>query len=473
MDFKPELMVLGDSLSQGCRSLSVTSKYCRESWGARIAASQDWRFDTPDHPRPVLFDLERIVRRFNLVLGPIIPLIAGVRVLKGIEKNANAWRDDLAQKQVRSSFETFSNLGVAGAVIPELYEMTYASARDRAFELMADRDLSDLSDLTPVIGELHRVLNYAFVLNPAHKTNLQHLTPLDWVARRKPTRLMIQTGHNHGLWDAGFTANYKLVSYAKLRDQAGIEEMAERLARLPAGVEQIVYFLLPKVGAVANLIPKGDLEDGYYDEYAPALVPVPEVQTRVEMASIDASVQKTNQEIRERFTEIFNQVKPNNAKRLTFVDTYQVFDRYDYKNSRNPAAKVRVSGKGITNERLDGKSRYSGPPSKRISMGVDLYRGGFQSFDGMHPSGVGYALLASEVMDKLDLPHDRGSILKRAFKDDKLLSNYPQQSEAIYGIVNLIQMLRRGGSDEKPEKARGEVDFEDLMEICGAPYCKR
>jgi hypothetical protein len=44
------VMVIGDSLAQGCRSLSVTSAFCAQSWGARIARANNWTFVPPTIP---------------------------------------------------------------------------------------------------------------------------------------------------------------------------------------------------------------------------------------------------------------------------------------------------------------------------------------------------------------------------------------------------------------------------------------
>jgi hypothetical protein len=55
-------MVIGDSLAQGCRSLSIKADYCAQSWAARIAGAQKWEFIAPDFPREVLFDLEHEIR---------------------------------------------------------------------------------------------------------------------------------------------------------------------------------------------------------------------------------------------------------------------------------------------------------------------------------------------------------------------------------------------------------------------------
>ena len=64
----PELMIIGDSQAQGCRSLTVTADYSKQSWAARVANSQGWQFRTPDFPRPILFDLEQEIR----LLGDLI-----------------------------------------------------------------------------------------------------------------------------------------------------------------------------------------------------------------------------------------------------------------------------------------------------------------------------------------------------------------------------------------------------------------
>jgi hypothetical protein len=38
----PELMIIGDSLAQGRRSLIVNQSDCVQSWAARIAAEHGW-----------------------------------------------------------------------------------------------------------------------------------------------------------------------------------------------------------------------------------------------------------------------------------------------------------------------------------------------------------------------------------------------------------------------------------------------
>ena len=106
----PELMVIGDSLSQGCRSLSVTRPFCQQSWPARVAKCQGWNFLVPDFPRPILFDLEEEVRQ----LGDLVQIspkdIRFQGLLGRFFTNLRAW---LANK-VESKLTCFDNLGLAG-----------------------------------------------------------------------------------------------------------------------------------------------------------------------------------------------------------------------------------------------------------------------------------------------------------------------------------------------------------------------
>src|SRR4051795_4920431 len=103
---RPELMIIGDSLAQGCRSMTVTAAYCAQSWAARVAESQGWAFTTPDLPRYILFDVESEVRRL------LVPSLSaeGLR-FEGLEgrlrDNLRAWLVDA----VESDQPCFDNLG--------------------------------------------------------------------------------------------------------------------------------------------------------------------------------------------------------------------------------------------------------------------------------------------------------------------------------------------------------------------------
>src|SRR3712207_1435363 len=100
----PELMVIGDSLAQGCRSMTVSKALCDQSWPARVAQEQGWEFITPDFPRPVLFDLEEEVRR----LDTLTLSVEGFR-FQGITDRIRANLDVWLTNSRESAFTCFDN----------------------------------------------------------------------------------------------------------------------------------------------------------------------------------------------------------------------------------------------------------------------------------------------------------------------------------------------------------------------------
>jgi hypothetical protein len=75
--------------------------------------------------------------------------------------------------------------------------------------------------------------------------------------------------------------------------------------------------------------------------------------------------------------------------------------------------------------------------------GSQLVQGGFQSVDGMHPTGAGYAVLASKALDLLGLKYDMGALLGTAFGRDQLLSNFPVQLDYLDSALHLIRDAAR------------------------------
>ena len=231
----PKLMAIGDSLPQGTRHLTVKASFCAQSWPARIAQAQGWDFAVPDHPRPVLFDLEQEIRKLDPVfLSPANLSFVGLpgRVLE----NFKAW-----QKQPGGSkFECFDNLAVAGAKVHDLYSRTSASSSGEITVIAA----GGADDILGKVGELHLPVNARFVLNPQQKPEFKDFSTLDWVEQRQPETLLVHCGHNHGLFEFGFAA--KDQQSVTQGDHDGLDyfgqwqKVAARLAALPAAVQRIL-----------------------------------------------------------------------------------------------------------------------------------------------------------------------------------------------------------------------------------------
>jgi hypothetical protein len=119
-----------------------------------------------------------------------------------------------------------------------------------------------------------------------------------------------------------------------------------------------------------------------------------------------------------------------------------VLDKRDYKNTLQKTRRIQLTdGVTIDNRYLDGQPQ--------IALGalfkLKLIAGGFLSVDGMHPSGCGYAVFASEAMKLLGLQHNVSDLLRFAFQQDSLLSKYPAELDALVSILAILRTLQHAG----------------------------
>ena len=455
---RPKLMVVGDSLAQGCRSLSVTADFCAQSWPARVATQQGWEFATPDFPRPVLFQLEDEIHS-RLHLETLITRHRFEGCASRLRENLAAWQ--LNEKE--SGFPCFDNVAVAGALIHDLYTRTAASSHGQV-ESLAPAGASLVSVL-PHVPDLHVAVDARFVLNPSQDEEFAEFTQLDWVRARKPELLVVQIGHNHGLYAVGSQAVVPPEGVTATDPEHGgyfdqWAELARHLGDLPPEVGTILVCLLPKVGAVANLRPKGaDRSDGYAPAYEPVFAVNPQTLAGPDLAAVDQSIRDANDRIRE-----IVQAAPGAAGRVRFLDLFDLFDRLDFKNSRDSSRRVTVPGRAaIDNQYLD-----------RTVLGLRLVAGGFQSADGMHATAAGYALLASEAMTALGLAHDRDGLLRQGFDDDRLLAHPSRNLDAVAAVLGLIRRTQLDvGLDLTQAVASDQLPVARVVQLAQAVFDRR
>jgi hypothetical protein len=163
------------------------------SWPARIAQQQGWEFIPPDFPRPILYDLEAEVRGLN-TLTLSVQDFRFEGILGRIRDNYQAWLKNARE----STFPCFDNLGLSGALIYDLYTRSAATSAAEIVALAA-LTLDNASDI-------HLAINGRFTLNPSQDPAFNTFTPIDWVRLRCPRRLLVQVGHNHGLYQIGSDA---------------------------------------------------------------------------------------------------------------------------------------------------------------------------------------------------------------------------------------------------------------------------
>jgi hypothetical protein len=154
-----------------------------------------------------------------------------------------------------------------------------------------------------------------------------------------------------------------------------------------------------------------------------------------DLAGIDSKIRDANARIQDILTSAHSAAGA--PKRLQFLDVYTLFDLDDYKNSLDDQRQIAFADLEVDNRYLAGKVPLELPPR------VVLKAGGFQSIDGMHPSGCGYAVVASEAMKPLGLPQQRDSLLKRGYEEDTLLSQYPLPLDVLTQLLRQLRALRR------------------------------
>jgi hypothetical protein len=217
------------------------------------------------------------------------------------------------------------------------------------------------------------------------------------------------------------------------------QTLAADLAGLPAEVGTIIVALLPKVGAVANLDPReADRENGYAPTYGPILSASSSILPGPRLAAIDQAIRDANARIQQIVTDAATAA--GTAGRLLFLDAFALLDAFDYKNSLDSNRQIGVTDDvSIDNRYIEG--RFHIWPLNRA--GWRLSAGGFQSIDGMHPSGCGYAKFALEAIRLLNLAANPADLMQRAFAQDSLLNRYPIELRAVTSLLQLVRDLIR------------------------------
>jgi hypothetical protein len=451
----PESMIIGDSLAQGCRSLTVNAAFCKESWAARVANAQAWQFRTPDFPRSILYDLEQEIR----LLGDLIQVAPSDIRFQGLIgrflQNLRAWLSNHRE----SNFLCFDNLGLAGAQPYDLYTRTAATSGTEIAKICPDGTATSQVNVND-IGDLHLAINGRFVLNPSQDPTLADMTPINWVQARLPKRLFVQIGHNNGLYSIGADADPSNLNFTQSNKNGdtfydSFRVIANALASLPEDVQCIVVVLLPKIGGVANLMPTDNgRQNEYAENYAPTFSISKTLLSGTALSGVDAQIAAANGTIKEIFTTAAQ--ASNQVGRLKFLDAFSLFEGIDYKNTLDSTRRIVIDPRQlIDNDYIQGGLILQSPfPPGQPPFRKAINRGGFESVDGMHPTACGYALFANKAMDLLGLPNnDLSKLMEQGFIDDALLHDFPLKLDLIISILmELRRAFRLGASPVQPQQ---------------------
>jgi hypothetical protein len=462
---RPILMAMGDSLAQGCRSLSVTDRFCSECYGSVIAKFQKWSFITPAYPKPVLFDLEDILSRIDGWLVPAeVPWIADE-----VRNNIDFWT---GPNWVSGKTVCHDNVAITGATLDDLltFDSNYYEQQIRR---LAAQSLPNLFVGTGGQGgDLHRAITGRYALNPSNLTSLADMTQLKWVEYRKPKYLVVESGHN-GLDSRFFGTGFDAYPITNAGNPGGkgfdatlyvarMSKLIDALLTLPAGAPEKIYLgQLPKISFIVNLEPHGPVQGNYFETYWAAFGLSNSEISAKEMAAADQAAAFANQAIADYVTA------KDTVGRIVLIDHFKDFSIYDYKHGQYGIGfgkPLLVDGLPLDNNYIDGTPI---PSPIRGLMTFKFHRGGLASLDGCHLSAVGYAICALNVMDRMTkagvaapTPKEASALLSGALAQEALLVPH------MLGQVEMIrQYLNALSAHQRPPDVRTKSTMCQVIEL--------
>jgi len=429
-----EMMAVGDSLYQGVRSMTIRADLCATSIPAQVAKALGiGDFASPDMANPIIIDPENWLADLGRIGGDLAAFGA-------------YWQGNPTSPGGHACFD---NVSVGGAQVWHLYRYT---ALDGANDAKAEFDKLEGKPLSfGTMGKLDPTklifgANARFVLNPSNNPDLAQMTQLDWVAYRKPKRLLVDIGSNNGLWDMCFNGDpasrfYFGKDYTAAsgdpEDFTQIEELADALNRLPPEIEVIYFNNQGRPRCVPNLMPLPDQVEwethpgeGYFDLYENrmALSMTYNRMTGAQMKALDDYVVAINAKIQQIITGRV-------SRKVVFVDLYKVLSDNDAKHYGDVRATM-AGGKRVSNTMFESDP-WGG-----------MAHGGFFGLDGMHPTNVGYATVAQQVVNDIYATEYAGKTppvidLDQMAKHDTLIQDCPGKWTP---LMYLWRDIRRGAS---------------------------
>ena len=428
----PDVMAIGASVFNGVRSATITRALAEQAAPVQVAKQMGWRIVTPDYPRPVLLDLEDLVRR--LISGQQKLNLGEIR--QQVRANAEAWLADLPAGW--STRIVFDNIAIAQAGIEDLVTVN-AGALKAAIPGLVEQLRQGTAGLGG-IATLYFSINGAFLLNPSGKPELDGLSSVDQVALRKPKCLLVSIGSNEGLFEGAFTGPYSAKVAAKIDTiPAKMRTLARALRdRLgdDAAVPLMVWTNLVKPSTLANLMPRpfnAVLPPGqkYYKTYQCALFDTGNASGD-KIAAFDQQIARINRQVEREVTKILATPK----RSVKFADVYAMSEERDTKHGSDLGDIEWVES--------DGDRHHLGNYPFSLSSG---FRIGLYGLDNMHPTDIGYALMANQIIKQLDPDPGRLVSKETMASIDTLLRDPPQipiDMRLLLSLVGAFGLLGEG-----------------------------
>lgn len=458
----PPLMAVGDSLYNGVSSLrinwwlsewSVPAQVAiglglipqDEEWQRTISEQKPRRFWGPQYPGVNQSDYDGDAPNYGFNVERI-----GLRSVIFDNALGDSARElvQLSTARPRSGRLFNDNLAFSGA---DTIDLLYRSAQSMHERLVSPRPGLERSNDLAVLQKIARsgpltgaknvssiargfyLINAEFVLNPMRNRCIERLSPIDQVLLRKPKRLLVNIGSNDGIYRMGLEG-VQLFSpvtddYAGrctcIGDYLGVtylKDVAQLIAKLEAEdeIEAIYVNSLIPPSRIANLVPDpaagGRRIPGtlYFTSYTTDF-------------SVGGSRRISGEEVRradEFVAEVVSRLKrlldeanarvaakraarpaaadapPGPVQKFVLVDVDTLTARYDFKHTPVDERRMLIArGTPGTADVYFDMRALEFDQTPRVYGNVAA--GGFVSFDNMHLTSPGYAVLSSAVLDSI------------------------------------------------------------------------
>ena len=430
---RPSVMAIGDSMFNGVRSLTIRDELAALSPVQQFAEATGLPLKRPAYPREVLFDLEAMARE-------------GITSLFSLEavamKNAKTWLT--AKPKAKPLFH--DNLACAGADWSDMFDRRGAEARTEAEAAYAQLQASENFDLGAA-ARLWFSINDAFILDPnagASFAETSQLSQLEQVASRLPERLLVNIGANEGLFRFGMLGAYDNtdLDFATCSGAQEIVREAKRLGQFLAAHLandlKVVYFnTLVRPRAVPNLAPYQDedfianatrkaLNGKYYGEYSTKVALRAPITPKA-MKAYDQVIKTANDEA---VKAIKNELAGTQI-RLVPVDLYAPIEQFDSKHYGDTrSVEIKKAGKLV--------KRITNLP---FASSLLNFQGGLAGLDNMHPTAIGYAAIANEMIRAYNAAEGASCTLidlHAMYRKDSLLKSPPKKWEPLNSLISTL-----------------------------------
>lgn len=430
---RPPVMAIGDSMFNGVRSLTIRDELAALSPVQQFADAVGLPLKRPVYPRAVLFDLEAMAREG---ITSLFSLQATVM------KNAKSWLT--AKPKAKPLFH--DNIACAGADWSDMFDRRGSEARAEAQAAYAQLQASENFDLGAA-ARLWFSINDAFLLDPnagASFAETSQLSQLEQVASRLPERLLINIGANEGLFRFGMLGAYDNtdLDFATCSGAQEIVRQAKRLgqflaAHLPNDLKTVYFNTLVRPRAVPNLAPYQDvdfisnsirkaLNGKYYDEYSTKVALRAPIAPKA-MKAYDQVIKTANDEA----VKAIRDELAGTQIRLVPVDLYGPIEQYDSKHyGDSRSVEIRKAGKLV--------KRITNLP---FASSFLKFQGGFAGLDNMHPTAIGYAAMANEMIKAYNAAEGQNEALielEPMYRKDSLLRSPPKSWEPLNSLISTL-----------------------------------